>query len=330
MKAVVFALLLCVSLAAATTSSIINWKFTEDVYQNTFLGWMKEHKRTYSSGEFAARYNAFKWNMDYVEDWNANNYSTVLGLNNMADLTNAEYRKTFLGTKIDGTEALMRAEPYVQEAQILATVDWRTSGAVTGVKDQGQCGSCWSFSATGSIEGVFKIAGHSLVSLSEQNLMDCSTSYGNQACNGGLMTSAFKYVQANKGIDTEASYPYTAKTQKTCQFTTANVGATISGYKTVSAGSESALATAINGQPVSVAIDASKSSFQLYKSGTYYEASCSSTSLDHGVLAVGYDTDYYIVKNSWGTSWGMAGYIQMSRGRNNNCGIATQAAYPTA
>jgi len=146
------------------------------------------------------------------------------------------------------------------------------------------------------------------------------------------MTSAFKYVVANKGLDTESSYPYTAKSG-TCHFTTANVGATITNYKTVASGSESGLVTAINSQPISVAIDASHNSFQLYKSGIYYESACSSSRLDHGVLAIGYGSDttgdYYIVKNSWGTSWGTAGYINMARNRNNNCGIATQASYPT-
>jgi len=162
--------------------------------------------------------------------------------------------------------------------------------------------------------------------------MDCSTAYGNQGCNGGLMNSAFQYVVANKGIDTEASYPYTAR-QGTCHFTTANIGATIAGYKNVAAGSEASLLAGIDAQPVSVAIDASHNSFQLYKSGTYYEPACSASRLDHGVLAIGYGSDaagdYFLVKNSWGTGWGIQGFIQMSRGKNNNCGIATQASWST-
>jgi len=302
--------------------------FTELEYQDAFTNWMKEHGKMYSADEFDHRYNAFKWNMDYVEFWNSMNSSTVLGLNIMADLTNGEYQNIYLGTRIKvEVSTLYEEEPAVG---LPLAVDWRTSGAVTGIKDQGQCGSCWSFSATGAIEGAKKIATGTLTSLSEQNLMDCSTSYGNQACNGGLMTSAFKYVQANKGIDTEQSYPYTAKTG-TCHYSAANSGATITSYKTIASGSETALANAISNQPIAVAIDASKNSFQLYKSGVYYEPTCSSSSLDHGVLAVGWGTstaDYYIVKNSWGTSWGTAGYIQMARGRSNNCGIATQAAYP--
>lgn len=326
MKYILIAIALFVGICAAVPIIKGN-KFTETDYQYAFVNWMKEHKRSYSASEFGARYNAFKFNMDYVEEWNSHNSSTVLGLNNMADLTNEEYQRIYLGTRIDGTQAVLNAQPYAQTGAANATVDWRNSGAVTGVKDQGQCGSCWSFSSTGAIEGAYRLKGNSLVSLSEQNLMDCSTSYGNAGCNGGEMTAAFQYVIDNKGVDTEAFYPYTAK-DGTCHFSATNIGATISAYKSVAAGSEVALAAAIDIGPVSVAIDASKITFQLYKSGIYHDILCSSTRLDHGVLAVGYDTDYYIVKNSWGTSWGQAGYIDMSRNRNNNCGIATSAAYP--
>jgi len=300
--------------------------FSEKEYQDAFVSWMHEHERTYAAHEFFLRFNAFRENMDYVHAWNSKGSSTVLGLNSLADISNAEYQAIYLGTHIDVSATYT---PVFEDVSVVeATVDWRTSGAVTAIKDQGQCGSCWSFSATGAIEGIQHIKAGKLVSVSEQNLMDCSTAYGNQGCNGGLMTSAFKYVQANKGIDTETSYPYTAKAG-TCHYSSANLGATIAGYKTIASGSESALTTAIAQQPISVAIDASHNSFQLYKSGIYYEAACSSSRLDHGVLAIGYDTDYFLVKNSWGTSWGIAGYIQMARGKANNCGIATQAAYPT-
>jgi cathepsin L len=319
MKAILVVALL-VGLAAAS--------FSEQQYQDAFTSWMHEHNRVYASHEFFQRYNAFKWNMDYVEKWNSQNTQTVLGLNSLADLTNEEYQKIYLGTKIDVSDSYVPVVEAEVKVDAPLAIDWRTSGAVTGVKNQGQCGSCWSFSSTGAIEGILKIKKGTLVSLSEQNLMDCSTSYGNQGCNGGLMTSAFKYVAANKGIDTESSYPYTAKAG-TCHYTAANSGGSITNYKTVASGSESGLVTAINSQPVSVAIDASHNSFQLYKSGIYYEAACSSSRLDHGVLAIGYGDDYFLVKNSWGTSWGQAGYIQMARNRNNNCGIATQAAYRT-
>jgi len=146
------------------------------------------------------------------------------------------------------------------------------------------------------------------------------------------MDDAFQYIIANKGIDTEASYPYTATGPNACQYNAANCGSTVTSFVDVSSQSEPALQAAVALQPVSVAIDAAQSSFQFYTTGVYYEPACSPTALDHGVLAVGYGTsagqDYWLVKNSWGTSWGQNGYIWMARNRNNNCGIATMASYP--
>jgi len=309
--------------------------FTESEYQEEFINWMKKHSKMYGSEEFSNRFDIFKKNMDFVRDWNAQGSPTILGLTSFADLSNSEYQKIYLGTHIDKTDALLLLEPATLETtkNNNKTLDWRKEGLVTDVKDQGQCGSCWSFSATGSMEGVAAQKTGKLVSLSEQNLVDCSGSYGNQGCNGGLMDSAFKYVINNKGIDTEESYPYHA-TQGPCKYSPANIGATISSYKDIQSGSESDLFEAVTLNPVSVAIDASHSSFQLYKSGVYYEPSCSASRLDHGVLAVGYgllgNSEYWLVKNSWGTTWGMEGYIMMTRNKNNNCGIATSASYPVA
>jgi len=183
------------------------------------------------------------------------------------------------------------------------------------------------------MEGSKFLATGNLVSLSEQNLVDCSTSQGNQGCNGGLMDQAFEYVIQNGGLDTEESYPYTATGPNQCQYDASNSAETLSSYTDVTSGDENALMTACNQQPVSVAIDASQQSFQSYTGGIYSDPNCSSTSLDHGVLVVGYGTDsqgndYWLVKNSWGASWGLNGYIQMSRNNNNNCGIATSASYP--
>jgi len=307
--------------------------FTDKDYQDSFVSWMQKYDRAYPSNSFSATFAAFKTNMDFVDSWNKGANSFEVELNQFADLTNAEYQQIYLGTHIDvGVDA--QPAPFELPTPLAADVDWRTKGYVTPIKDQGQCGSCWSFSAVGSAEGAhFKATGN-LVSLSEQNLMDCSTSYGNEGCNGGQMDAAFRYVIANKGIDTEASYPYKTALG-TCHYSAANIGATLKSYTNVAAQKEAALQSAIQTVgPVSVAIDASRQSFQLYKSGVYYESACSATRLDHGVLAVGYGTDgtedYYIVKNSWGVKWGMDGYINMSRNKNNNCGIATSASYPIA
>jgi len=310
--------------------------FTTKEYQDAFSDWMGKHNKVYSSSDFQNRFNIFKSNMDYVRDWNANNKQTILGLTIFADLSNAEYQATYLGTRFDGSKRLA-ASSLIPELVVAApntTVDWVSKGAVSPIKNQGDCGSCWSFSTTGSVEGIHFLTTKNLVSLSEQNLMDCSDSYGNQGCNGGLMDDAFQYIIDNKGLDTESSYPYQGVTSTNCQYKAANSGATITGFTDVKAGSESALLTASNSQPISVAIDASHQSFQMYTSGVYYEAQCSSSQLDHGVLVVGYGVDdgkdFWLVKNSWGTQWGINGYIEMSRNRNNNCGIATMASYPKA
>jgi len=308
--------------------------YSDQEYQNAFANWMHDNQKSYTNADFQNRFSIFKQNMDYVRDWNAAGSTTVLGLTPFADLSNAEYQSIYLGMNVDGTERLKNAAPFTVDGPLADTVNWVNKGAVTGIKNQGQCGSCWSFSTTGSTEGAHFLSTQNLVSLSEQNLMDCSHSYGNNGCNGGDMDASFQYIIANGGIDTEASYPYLTATTYDCRYTVANRGATITKYTDVTSGSETALATASNGRPISVAIDASHESFQLYTSGVYYESACSATSLDHGVLVVGYGTDngsdYWIVKNSWGTSWGMSGYIWMSRNRNNNCGIATMASYPTA
>jgi cathepsin L len=300
-------------------------------------------KRTFekqyaSAEEETSRRSIFEDNVALIRNHNLEAdiglHTYTLGLNKFADMTNEEFNKQMngldLSLKVNGGDRHTYRAP--ANVQVPDEVDWRPKGYVTPVKDQGQCGSCWAFSATGSLEGQHFAKTKDLVSLSEQNLVDCSQAYGNMGCNGGLMDSAFQYIKANKGIDTEKSYPYEAEDGK-CRFKAANVGATDTGFVDIKAKNETDLQNAIATiGPISVAIDASQDSFQFYKSGVYNEPLCSSTELDHGVLAVGYDTDgskdYYIVKNSWGTSWGNNGYIWMSRNKKNQCGIATMASYP--
>jgi cathepsin L len=308
---------------------VIASALTETEYRSAFDTFRLKYAKKYTTEtEAIYRYAVFKSNLDFVNSFDTEARGFKVKMNAFGDLSNVEFNKIYNGMNISKTP---KRFPVVNTGA--ATVDWRTKGAVTGIKDQGQCGSCWSFSATGSIEGAHFLSAGSLVSLSEQNLVDCSTAQGNQGCNGGLMDSAFQYVISNNGIDTESSYPYTATGPNSCQFSANNVGATISSFTDVASGDENALLTAVNQQPVSVAIDASQSSFQFYSSGVYNEPACSSTQLDHGVLAIGYGTDggsdYWLVKNSWGTGWGLSGYIEMSRNQNNQCGIATAASWPT-
>jgi cathepsin L len=302
--------------------------------EERFTQWMQKYEKSYDTDEFHYRYTVFQQNAEFVDTFDGPH---EVALNKFADLTIEEFSSLYNGLHFDASSIETQVPVIIPEtdfASLPSHVDWRDKGAVTGVKNQGQCGSCWSFSTTGSVEGAHFLSGNTLVGLSEQNLVDCSSSEGNQGCDGGLMDDAFQYIINNNGIDTEASYPYTAE-DGTCHYSAANRGATISSYQDIPSGSESSLTDKIASVgPISVAIDAGQSSFQFYNGGVYYSASCSSTQLDHGVLAVGYGVssgqDYYIVKNSWGTDWGLSGYIWMARNRNNNCGIATAASYPIA
>ncbi|XP_076371767.1 cathepsin L-like peptidase [Tachypleus tridentatus] len=261
-----------------------------------------------------------------------------LKMNKYGDLLHHEFVKVMNGFKRRYRNLTLEsnsATTYLSPANVLIPrdVDWRKHGYVTPVKDQGQCGSCWSFSTTGALEGQHFRKTKKLVSLSEQNLIDCSTKYGNEGCNGGLMDQAFDYIKDNHGIDTELSYPYEGK-DDVCRFSKKKVGATDTGYVDLPQGDEEKLKEGIATiGPISVAIDASHESFQFYSSGVYDEPNCSSEQLDHGVLAVGYGTtkeghDYWLVKNSWGKTWGDGGYVKMTRNKNNQCGIASQASYP--
>jgi len=301
--------------------------------------WKSANNKRYSDAEEHVRRAIWESNLQKVQDHNLQAdlgvHSYWLGMNKYADMTISEFVKVMNGYNVTmrGERKQHRNEfTYNPKLQVPDTVDWRTQGYVTPVKDQGQCGSCWAFSSTGSLEGQHFAKTKSLVSLSEQNLVDCSQKQGNMGCNGGLMDQAFQYIQDNNGIDTEDSYPYEA-VDNTCRFKAANVGATDTGFTDIQSQDESALEQAVaTVGPISVAIDASHSSFQLYQSGIYNEPACSQTQLDHGVLAVGYGADagkdYWIVKNSWGEGWGDQGYIKMTRNKYNQCGIATAASFP--
>jgi len=334
MKMVRSAILVLLAVVAIEASPLAN-----SVHLPAWNTFKQTHGKTYATQEEEiARFNIFVENQRAIdahnEEFKAGKHTFQLAMNKFGDMTNEEFRTTMNGYK--GLSSASSSADAVYQATVgdlPDSVDWRTKGYVTEVKDQKQCGSCWAFSATGSLEGQhFKKSGK-LVSLSEQNLVDCSQKQGNQGCNGGWMDQAFTYIKVNKGVDTEQSYPYTAKDGK-CSFNAANVGANDTGFTDIKKGNEADLTSAIaTVGPISVAIDASKSSFQFYSKGVYYERRCSATSLDHGVLAVGYGvqddgTKYYIVKNSWGADWGDKGYLLMSRDKNNNCGIATSASYP--
>merc|ERR1712142_727518 len=294
---------------------------------------LKYGKNLLTGQEHDARKSIFANNLKFIEKHNAEHalglHTYTVGINQFADLTNEEFVQQFTGFKAMDDLPESAVEIVGDRAD---SIDWRQMGAVTPVKNQGQCGSCWAFSTTGTIEGAYHKKTGKLVSLSEQNLMDCSRQ--NYGCNGGNPYLALMFTISQGGIDTEESYPYEMR-QGQCRFDENNIGATITGAKRIIQGSEEDLQKAIGEiGPVSVAIDAAHPSFQMHHSGVYQEPYCSSYRLDHGVLAVGYGTengqDYYIVKNSWGEQWGSDGYIKMARNQDNMCGIATMACYAIA
>ena len=297
-------------------------------YESVFQTWIQTHNQTsLNVSHYAHMLSNYAKNDDFIEVHNMlEDMPYKLGHNKFSHLNTEEFsqfinaRGTFLPEIYDEDD-----DYFVNEVYLPVSVDWTTQGAVTGVKDQGNCGSCWSFSATGALEGAYKIKYGTLVSFSEQNLVSCDTI--DSACNGGLMDNAFSWTKTNGGLCTESGYPYTSGTtgQKgTCLTTCAkNVNVAPKSFTDVAKNSDSDLMTAIAKQPVSIAIQANQPDFQLYKSGVL-TGTCGSN-LDHGVLAVGYGTwtdgtDYYKVKNSWGTGWGMSGYILIQRGKNQRCG----------
>ncbi|XP_047531291.1 procathepsin L-like isoform X4 [Vanessa atalanta] len=266
-----------------------------------------------------------------------------LGTNKYSDLLHHEFVHMigFNHTANKNLSALkegltLRGATFLSPTNLAApkTMDWRTEGLVTEIKDQGSCGSGWAFSATGSLEGQQFRSSGTLVSLSEQNLIDCSKNYENNGCKGGSVPHAFTYIRDNGGIDTDESYPYEEDDEDKCRYNPRNVGAKVSGFVDLPKGNEKKLMDAVSSVgPVSVTIDASQPSFQKYTTGIYYDSRCSSTRLNHAVLVVGYGYeevggDYWLIKNSWGRSWGMLGYMKLARNRDNHCGIASAASYP--
>jgi hypothetical protein len=314
---------------------------TEESHVAAFEKFIKEHDKVFDEVERAARYATFKANRAWVHMQNLAGGKAWFGLNQFADLTREEFKKFYLSGYNPTSAERWGSLPHLgthkySGADVPASVDWTEKGAVTPVKNQGQCGSCWAFSTTGSTEGRYFVATGKLVSLSEQQLVDCSKKEGNLGCSGGLMDHGFAYLE-KAGSCTEESYPYKAVggkcEEKTC--TKAIEKSEVTGFKDVQSDDEDALKEAVSQGPVSIAIEADHQAFQFYKGGVLTKA-CG-TQLDHGVLVVGYGTsdgtDYWKVKNSWGPVWGSSGYISLERGKSpdgskGECGLLQQPSYP--
>jgi len=314
-------------------------------YSDSWQEFKTKYSKEYTSQEEEDyRQGVWSGNVDKIISHNLDTqnglYLYSLGENEYADLTSDEIITYMNGFDSQRRPPVEGKKLAVSTDDLPESVDWtKNKTVVTPVKNQAMCGSCWAFSATGSLEGQHAIKTGKLVSLSEQNLVDCSRKEGNLGCFGGLMDKAFAYVKDNGGIDTEESYPYTAKMGTKCLYNSSNSGATLQSWVDVKKGDETELQKAVATiGPISVAMDAHLPSFHFYKKGLYHDKNCSSIHLDHGVLAVGYGAghhgddgkakDYWIVKNSWGTSWGMQGYFHLARNMDNQCGVATAASYP--
>jgi cathepsin L len=322
-----------------------------------FSDWVAKH-RIQPKDDFHLAHMFSNWvdNDKYIQEVNARNLSYTLGHNAYSGMNLAEFSE-FMGLQQAFSESSSRLRGTVEESSsgsspivgVPTSVDWRTKGAVTPVKDQGQCGSCYSFSNTGALEGAHQIKYGNLISLSEQQIVDCSTLQNggpNMGCNGGQIQKTMGWEGKNGGLCLESAYPYTSGTTKTagsCQRScTVASGTKVVSSTAVPANSDSAMMAALALQPVSVAVEADQRDFQLY-SGDVFTGSCG-TSLDHAVLLVGYGVykdglEYYILKNSWGTSWGVNGYMLIGKNTDPNtgkpynggkgqCGVLMEGAYP--
>ena len=316
-------------IAAASAHEIVS----ETEYK--FMAYIGKYGRSYATvAEYKFRLQQYGLRVAEHARHNAMpNQTSTQGENFLTDRTDAEI-KMLNGFKPEMQLGARNETRFDESAINAAGVDWRTKGAVTPVKNQGQCGSCWAFSSTGALEGAHHLATGKLVSLSESNLVNCSTK--NSGCNGGLMDYAFEYVETNP-IMTEADWPYKpSKEFLGCylHYKKSEGVATVSKYADVPRNEPNQLKAALATGPVSVAIEADKAAFQQYTGGVITGSACG-TQLDHGVLAVGWGTDatagdYFIVKNSWGPSWGDNGYVKIGAASGAGvCGINQSASIPT-
>ncbi|CAK4327403.1 hypothetical protein Ae201684P_004764 [Aphanomyces euteiches] len=318
----------------------INWALTEmpseDSLKNLYTLWKRKYHATQSwTVDFnGVGFRTFRENAKLVASHNAQKRSYTLELNAFADTPWDEFKRYYLGANSpQNCSATHNSRLNVANGDVPEAMDWRQWGAVSPVKDQGKCGSCWTFSTTGCLESHNLIAHGKKILLSEQNLIDCAQAFDNHGCNGGLPSHAFEYVKFNGGLDTGASYPYHAK-DEACKFSSSSIGVKVFDVVNITSKDENQLRAAVGTVgPVSVAFQVAED-FRLYKDGVYDSTVCKSGEQDvnHAVLAVGYNTTengtkYWIVKNSWSAKWGMEGFFNIARDKNM-CGLADCASYP--
>lgn len=292
--------------------------------------WKQKYGKVYVEREDTIRHKNFRKNLKVIAELNKKfNPTSYYGVNKFSDLTFEEFRDLVASQGF--RRSLSHKGPVNRKPNpnIADSIDWRTKGAVSPIYDQGQCGSSPYFGAVASIEGAWKIAGHDLVPLSVQQVIDCSSNFGNAGCNGGWMNGSITYA-AKYGLESNVTYPY-AGVDGTCKYDATKVVAHVSKFIETD-GSEAALIEALNIVPVATAVQVTNS-FQNYQSGILNDPTCNNPEdISHGIAVVGYGADakgnqYYILKNSWGEDWGMAGYILIAKNAGNMCGVATDACY---
>ncbi|XP_070777479.1 cathepsin S, ortholog 1 [Enoplosus armatus] len=301
--------------------------------------WKIKHHKVYDNQtEIVFRRAVWEKNMQVVlrhnQEASTGKHNFTMGLNHLADMTVEEINEKLNGLKLE--EPVHFRNGTFKELSGLLTpqsVDWRKKGLVSPVQNQGLCGSCWAFSSLGALEGQMKKRTGSLVPLSPQNLVDCSTNDGNHGCKGGYISKSYSYIIRNKGVDSESFYPYEHQ-NSVCRYSVKGKAGYCSNFHILPQGDEKTLqAVVASVGPVAVAINAMLPSFHLYRGGLYNVPNCNPKFINHAVLVVGYGTDggqdFWLVKNSWGTAWGEEGFIRIARNKNNLCGIASFAIYPT-
>ncbi|KAN0043100.1 hypothetical protein ACTA71_010735 [Dictyostelium dimigraforme] len=328
-------------------------------YSVQFIKWSHQYDKKYSSEEFRKRFQLFKQSVDFIEKTNEKNKklnpTLVLGLNQFSDLSFQEFTNTktdYLipilndplpapcgGTTLfsnfnqtfgnsDETMNSLKNKGWTRPA----SMDWRNYGAVSMVKNQGPCGSCYAFAASSAMESMYFRKYNNMKLFSEQNLVDCTLSYGNGGCSGGWMHNCYKYVKDNGGLNSQSIYPYQGTVGK-CRYTSSDSAVKVTNYVMVKQHNENDLADIVGSiGPVSAAFDASTIEFMYYHSGIYYSENCNKYRTSAAALVIGYGSengvDYWILKNSWGVNWGEGGFFKMRRNIDDACGIATASSYP--